>query len=212
MRERAVRQHDMLFDDVVDGLSVDHRTCAGRVVGHHAADGRAARRRDVRREAQTRPDAARVQLVEHDARLDARPPLRRVHLEQPVEVLRGVDDDAAADGLTRLRSAAAPHRQRAAMTAAGGHRTHDVFARLDHHHAERLDLIHAGIGGIERTGDGVEPHLALDVALELALDRVDVDRGRKGGHPSIHWVLAKSLHGMGAPWTDTICDTFSFSR
>ena len=142
-----------------------------------------------------------VQLVEHDARLDARPPLRHVHLEQPVEVLRGVHDDAAADGLTRLGGAAAPHRQRAAMTAAGGHRTHDVFARLDHHHAERLDLIDAGIGGIERTGDRVEPHLALDLALELAPERVDVDCGRTFGHPSIH-----RRPGDGAPWYGSAVD------
>ena len=36
----------------------------------------------------------RVQLVEHDARLDPRPALGDVHLEDAVEVLRGVELEA----------------------------------------------------------------------------------------------------------------------
>jgi hypothetical protein len=35
-----------------------------------------------------------VQLVEHDARLDARPALLDVHVEQPVQVLRRVEDES----------------------------------------------------------------------------------------------------------------------
>ena len=56
----------------------------------------------------------RVQLVEHDARLDARPALRDVHFEHAVEVLRRVDLKAGADRLAGLRRAAAAHRQRTA--------------------------------------------------------------------------------------------------
>ena len=59
-----------------------------------------------------------VQLVEDDARLDARPALGGVHLEQAVEVLRRVDLQAGADRLARLRRAAAAHRERAAELAA----------------------------------------------------------------------------------------------
>ena len=59
----------------------------------------------------------RVQLVEDDAGLDARPALFDVQLQDAVEILRRVDDDAGADGLAGLRRAAAPQRERAAMLA-----------------------------------------------------------------------------------------------
>ena len=36
----------------------------------------------------------------------------------------------------------------------------DVVARARQHHAERLDLIDAGVGGVERAGGAVEAHLA----------------------------------------------------
>ena len=51
----------------------------------------------------------------------------------------------------------------------------DVFAILGNHHAQRPDLVDAGVGGIQRAGDGVEADLALDLALELILKSGGVD-------------------------------------
>ena len=89
-------------EHVIDRLAVDHRSRAGGVVGDHAADRGAARRRDVRREPQAMRGQRGIELVKDDAGLDARPALRGVHFEQAVEVLRGVDDEAGADGLAGL--------------------------------------------------------------------------------------------------------------
>jgi len=52
VRQRSVGEDDVLLEDVVDRLAVEHRPRAAGIVGHHAADGRAAGRRDVGREAQ----------------------------------------------------------------------------------------------------------------------------------------------------------------
>ena len=41
----------------------------------------------------------------------------------------------------------------------------DILAILGNHHAQRPDLIDAGVGGIERAGDRVEADFALDLAL-----------------------------------------------
>ena len=73
-RRRSVGQHHLLRADVIDGLAVEHRAGAARVVGHHAADGGAARRAHVGREAQAVRLELVVQLVEDDPRLDPRRP------------------------------------------------------------------------------------------------------------------------------------------
>ena len=161
---------------MIDGLAVQHRSRAARVVRDHAADGRAARGGDVGREAQAVRLQLRVQLVEHDARLDARPALGDVHLEDAVEVLRGVDDEAGADRLAGLRRAAAARRDRDAVAAGDLDRPDDVLARARDDDAERLDLIDAGVGGIERARDGIESDFAFDRALKVEPESV--------GHPA----------------------------
>ena len=194
MRERSVREHDVLLEHVVDGLPVEHRTRAGRIVGHHAAHGGAARGRDVRRKAEPVLVKRCVQLVQHQTRLDPRPASGGIHLEQAVEVLRGVDDDAAADGLTGLRRAAASHRQGAAVSCADRHCPDDVVARLHDHDAERLNLVDARVGRIQRARDGVEADFAFDRGLEIAPQRVDVHQRRT------------SVQRSGRPWTGTTCE------
>jgi hypothetical protein len=96
---------------VIDRLAIDHRPCPGGVVGDHPADGGAAGAGNIRREAQALCRQGRVQIIEHDAGLDAGPALLDVHLEQAIEILRRIDDESRADGLSRLRRAAATHRQ-----------------------------------------------------------------------------------------------------
>ena len=44
--------------------------------------------------------------------------------------------------------------------------------RLGDDHPERLDLVDAGIGGIERARDLVEADLAFDRGLQIAAERV----------------------------------------
>ena len=98
----------------------------------------------------------RVQLVEHDARLDARPALGGVHLEDAVEVLRGVELEAGADRLPGLRRAAAARGDRDTVATGDLDRADHVVPRARDDDAERLDLIDAGVGGVEGAGDGIE--------------------------------------------------------
>ena len=48
-------------------------------------------------------------------------------------------------------------------------------ARLHDDDAERLDLVDAGVGGIERARDLVEADFALEARFERAPEAVDVD-------------------------------------
>ena len=74
-------------EHVVDRLSVHHRARAARVVADHAANRGSAGRRDIGGEPEPMRSEFCVQLVEHDAWLDPRPPLFDVDLEQPIEML-----------------------------------------------------------------------------------------------------------------------------
>ena len=78
-----------------------------------------------------------VQLVEHDARLDAGPRAVDVQLEHRLQIPRRVDDEAGADGLAGLRRAAAAQRDRTRAARQIGRATH-IVARARHRHAERL--------------------------------------------------------------------------
>ena len=177
MYDAAVGQDDVLLEHVIDGLAIEHRPGAGGVVGHHPAERGPACRRDVRRKAKAVLPERRVQIVEHDARLDARPSLFSIQFQEAVEVLRGIDDHPAPDCLTRLRRPPTPHRQRASVLAAYPDDAADVLPGLDEDDARRRDLVDAGVRCIERARDGVEAHLALDLALQLAAKRVHVDAG-----------------------------------
>ena len=74
----AVGEHDFLFQHVIDGLAVEHRSRAARVVRYHAADGGAAGGGNVWSETEAMRTQLRVEFIEHDSRLHTDPPLIRV--------------------------------------------------------------------------------------------------------------------------------------
>ncbi len=176
MRHRPVGQHHVLLNHMVDRLAVVHRSRAARVVRHHAADRGAVGGRNVGSEPETVRPERRVQLVKHDARLHASPAFGHVHFQHVVEVLGRVHLKAGADRLARLRGASPAHRQRTSMLAADLDGANDVFPRFHDDDAHRLDPVHAGIGGVERTRDLVEPHFALDDGVQIAAQSLDVER------------------------------------
>ena len=66
-----------------------------------------------------------------------------------------------ADRLAGLRRAAAAHRDRARGAARRSGRCATTSSRVrGSDDAERLDLVDAGVGGVERARDRVEPDLA----------------------------------------------------
>ena len=186
VRDRAVGQRDVQVEHVIDGLAVAHRPRAARVVRDHPADGGAAGRGDVGREPQAVGRELRVQLVEHDARLHARPALLDVHFEDPVEVLRGVDLQSGPDCLAGLRRAAAAGGDGAAVGAGALQRGQYVLARADDGHPERLDLVDAGVGGVQRARHRVEADLADEPRFEIGPEVTHAAqyKSRPGAAPS----------------------------
>ena len=168
--ELSIRQHHPLLADVIDRLAVEHGAGSARVVSHHAANRGAAGRRHIGREAKVERAQLRVQVVKHHAGFHARPPLVGVDLEDPVQVLRRIEHQSRANGLTGLRGAAASGRDRHTMPRSDVHRVHYRFGRAREDHAQRLDLIDAGVGRVERARDAIEPHLTVDGGFKFALE------------------------------------------
>ncbi len=106
------------------------------------------------------------------------------HLEQAVEVLGRVDDQAAANRLAGLRRAAAAHRERTAKLA----QTSTIATRSSFVRGTTTPigskLIDAGVGGVERARDRVEPDFAGHARFEGPPERVGID-DRRGGHQSV---------------------------
>ena len=159
-------------------MPYQHRPCAGGIVGHHPAERGAAGRGDVGRKPQVVRFELGVQLVEHDARLDACGAPLDVNLQQPVDVLGRVEHDAAANGLAGLRRSAAPQRQRTAKLVAQADGGDDVVAVAGDDDAQRLDLIDAGVGGVEGAGDAIEAHFAGNRRAKRPLQAGGIDARR----------------------------------
>ena len=150
MRHTGIGQHHVQIADVIDGLAVDDRAGAARVVRDHPADGGAAGRRHVGREAEVMWLERGVEVVEHHAGLHAGGARLRIDREDAVEVLRGVEHQPGADRLAGLRGAAAARRQRNAVAGRHRHRLHDIVRGARDDDPARLDLIDAGVGRIQR--------------------------------------------------------------
>ena len=106
-----------LLEHVIDGLAVDHRSRAARVVRHHAADRGAAGGRDVGREAQAvRPERA----FSSSSTMPGSTRAQRSATFTSSTRLKYFDvssDQAGADRLAGLRRAAAARRERTCRAA-----------------------------------------------------------------------------------------------
>src|SRR5439155_6990791 len=102
------------------------------------------------REAQAVRAELGVQLVEHDARLDARPALANVHFQHAVEVLRCIELEAGSNRLSGLGRAAAARRDRRAVAPGDFDGSDYVLAGADDPDPERFKLVHARGGRVQR--------------------------------------------------------------
>ena len=154
------RQHVVAHDAVAD------RARAAGIVAGHAADGGAARGGHVDREPQARQPQLPVEIVEHDAGLHHAGAVDLVDLDQLLEVLAEVHDQRAPDRLAGLRGAAAARQHGHALLARDRQRRAHVVVGARDHHAQRLDLVVRGVGGVAPAAEAIEQHLALQLAAQ----------------------------------------------
>src|SRR5262249_55452632 len=139
----AVGEDDAETTDVIDGLAVDDGARAGGVVADHAAEIGPAPGRHVRPELKVVLAELAVERVEHDTRLHACGAADRVDVEDVVQVLAAIEDDARPDRLARQARPAAAGRDGDAHLRGRLHGGDDVVDASRNDDAERLDLVDA---------------------------------------------------------------------
>ena len=142
----AVVQHDTERVDVVDGFPAHQRVHAAGVVADHAAERAPAVRRRIGSERQVVPLRRIAQSIEYDAGLHARDERLRIQMDQPVHVLRKIEDDRHVAELAGQARASAARQDRRAQFATGGQRGFHVCV------IERNDEAYGNVPVVRRIG------------------------------------------------------------
>jgi hypothetical protein len=112
-----------------------------------------------------------VQLVLDQPRLHARPQLLAVDLQHLAHVLGEVEDEGVIDRLAGQRGAPAARQQRHLVRPRNVDRGPHVVGVARGDHADRLHLVHGGVGGVQQPRGGVEadvaPHDTSQGVLEV---------------------------------------------
>ena len=111
-----------------------------------------------------------AQRIEHDAGLHARESADRIDLEDPVHVLREVEHDRHVAALSGEAGARAARQDGRVVLPARGHRRDHIVGIAGNDEADRNLAVVRAVGRVERAAAAIEPHLAADHPLQLALE------------------------------------------
>ena len=168
----AVGEQRRQLEHVLDGETVGDRVRAARVVAEHPAERRPVRGRGVGAEEQAERPHVVVQVVLDEPRLHARPLLLDVDLEDRVHVPREVQHERAVHRLARERRAAAARQERHVPRLRHLDRRLDVVVVARDDDADRLHLVHRGIGRVEEARRGIEANIPGDDLPKFMLEVV----------------------------------------
>jgi hypothetical protein len=118
-----------------------------------------------------------TKVVEDYTRLDPGQTRDGIDLQYPVEVLRHVDhyrNVARLTGETRSRPAG---NKRRSVLPADFDRLYHIRRRSRHHNTDGHLPVIGRVCGVQRTGAGIEPDLAVYLVLERTLECMHVDLG-----------------------------------
>ena len=183
---------------VVDGLAPRDRVGAARVVADHAAEGAAVVGGRVRSERQAVPAGRPAQVVEHDARLDARPSAVGVDLQDRVEVAAEVEHDRGVDRLAADAGAGAARQDRDAEAMAHLDRGEHVVGVVGLDHSDRHVPVVGGVRAPHGTARGVEAHGPTDDLGQLLAQGRRVNLRFRGLRGSRH--VPSLARRSPAPW------------
>ncbi len=176
----AVVQDHVELEHVVACLAGHQRVRAARVVAEHAAERAVLVRRRVRAIGEVVFLGGVAELVADDPRLDDRPPVVRIELDDLVVVLRIVEHDRHVRGLPARSGAAAAREHRRVVLAADRDGRDHVLRALGDHDADRDGAVDREVVGVHRACARVEADLAVDRSRQRALQAGHVDVGRAG--------------------------------
>ncbi len=174
----AVMGEDLEPEHVVDGLAVGLGRRPAGVVPDHAAQRAMIVRGRPRAEHQPVRRQCRVELVQHDARLDHAALCPGIDRDDAMAVFGPVNNYR---GVARLPGQAgttsAGHHRRAELPA-HGHGLHPgVHAARDHHAYRHLTVVRR-VRAVSPSAARVEPYLPIDPSPQVTLQRARIRRRR----------------------------------
>ena len=109
----------------------------------------------------------RIEFILDNSWLHPRPGLVGVHFQYLVHVLRKIHHHRMTHRLSSQAGTAAARQHRDLIPTRDVHRGNDILQVFGNDHADRLDLVHTGVGAIHGPGIGVEAHFPLDDLTQL---------------------------------------------
>ena len=168
MDQRTVGEHDVEFLGVGVGDAVPNRVCARGVVADAAADRGTVRGGGVGGEFESVRGERCVEVVLHDAGLDAGLPALGVDGEDIVQLLREVEHDTARpDRLSRQRRPGPTRKNRDVVLGGDADRRPDVVDVARDDDTGRTSLVDAAVRRVEQLAVLVESDVAVDVLAEV---------------------------------------------
>ncbi len=161
---RAVVPQHVEGLDLVRRLAPAHRVGSARVVADHAAERAAAVRGRVGAEGEPVHGGGLAEAIQDEAGLDDRAACGRIKVDQRIDVLRQVEDDAAADRVAGHARAAASRGERHVELATDPDRRYDILFVTREHDTERHAPVVRRVGAVERAGGRAEVDLAAQLA------------------------------------------------
>ena len=199
MMGRAIGHDGLDGLDIIAHGAVANGARAAAIVAGHAADGRPARCGDVDHEHQSVVVENAVQLIERDPRLNGNALVRRIEVNDLIEMFADVDDQRFADGLAALRGAAAARQDGNVFVARDLHGGADVIFVFWHYHPDGLYLIVRRIGAVTTPAEGIEQHVSLNFPLKpprqgaVANSGVVVGEARGGARMAVRHIAGPWL-------------------
>src|SRR5438094_4924524 len=96
--------------------------------------------------------------------------LRRIHLENPVHVLRVVEYNGNVAALARKAGSGATRQDRRSELTAGGHGCNHVVIVAWNDHADRRLAVVRALGSVDGACTGVEPDFAMKHAPQFEFE------------------------------------------
>ena len=164
----AVGEDDRELADMVGGGPVPDRPHPGGVQADHPPDRPRLGVAGVRADPAAEGAEFAVQSVEDDARLHD--DVIGTDFDDPAEVATEINDQARSQGLARQAGPSASGMKRDRVFGGVANQGDQIIKGPRDHHAERVDLVQAGVVGVSRPPDWLEQQLPRDDPPEIIMN------------------------------------------
>ena len=141
----------------------------GGIIAHHSAQRGPVGGGCVRTKQESHGPQMKIELFLNYPRLDNRPPLLGIRLENAVEILRHVYDDRITDSLSCEASSCTTRKHRDLEIPRSFHRGENILMGSWDNNADGLYFIDTGVGAVHQARGTVKADFATDTGFQRAI-------------------------------------------